>query len=683
MEILARAINTNGSQDPVKANKQIESFSFDDLPPSTGISSPSSTLQTSTSFVLRGSASDDNGVNAVSLYIHDLDTDTYLTEDGTVVDDYTTFRIDPDVPGAVNTTWQHEVTLPREGHWKIGAMAVDTAGQSDTRWAVAEYIVDSSGQPPTVTVAQPIAVTPPTTPPTLNMTPGGRVTFSGTATDDESLATVEVSLRNSTTRENLASDGSWGADVIQGWFKVSPANLNAASYNWSFMTPAALVPGSYTFQVRATDKQDLTTSSSLQGRVNINVTVPSDLPPNGLLNVTGNQVSDTLHLDLAGTATDDFGVSGVRVSILENDTDRYLRPNGTLAAGFGTINAVLATPGTTSTTWTLPVDLPINGDYSVTAYAVDGSNQIDPSTSGATARYAIYPGDLPPTLLPNLASPTEGTAFTESRIFVSGRAEDDIAMAEVEVAVVNSLGQYMSSSGSFGSSERWISAFLNSPGSLGSNYSYTTPVIPDGAYRVRVRPIDNHDHFPEYREVNVTVTGPTGNVAPVANGTVTCTANVCTFDGRGSTDENPSTLTYAWNFGNGRTGSGALPTNTYTSAGTFTPTLTVRDEYGLTSLMTLPPVTIVEPASNQPPTAVITTPTCLGLTCNFSGATSSDPNPTDTRTYLWNFGDGGSTSTSSAPSRTFATAGTYTVSLAVTDGWGKSHTTTRTVTVAP
>ncbi len=148
MEILARAVNTNGSQDPVKANKQIESFSFDDLPPSTGISSPSSTLQTSTSFVLRGSASDDNGVNAVSLYIHDLDTDTYLTEDGSVVDDYTTFRIDPDVPGAVSTTWQHEVTLPREGHWKIGAMAVDTAGQSDTRWAVAEYIVDSSGQPP-------------------------------------------------------------------------------------------------------------------------------------------------------------------------------------------------------------------------------------------------------------------------------------------------------------------------------------------------------------------------------------------------------------------------------------------------------------------------------------------------------------------------------------------------------
>ena len=42
--------------------------------------------------------------------------------------------IDPDDPGAISTTWQHEVDLPNEGNWKIGAMARDTAGQSDTRW---------------------------------------------------------------------------------------------------------------------------------------------------------------------------------------------------------------------------------------------------------------------------------------------------------------------------------------------------------------------------------------------------------------------------------------------------------------------------------------------------------------------------------------------------------------------
>ena len=257
------------------------------------------------------------------------------------------------------------------------------------------------------------------------------------------------------------------------------------------------------------------------GRVTINVAVPGDLAPDGLLNVTGTQVISTPGVNLAGTATDDQGVSAVRVAILENDTDRYLRANGTLSAGFGTINANLATPNATSTNWTLPVTLPTGGDYSVTAYAVDTVNQLD--ASPATARYQYYPGDLPPTLLPNLASPTDGTAFTESRIFVSGRAEDDIAIAEVEIAIVNSAGQYMSSSGTFSSSERWVTAFLNSPGSLGSNYSYTTPIIPDGEYQVRVRPIDNHDLSPEPRTVAVTVTAPAGNEAPVAVASVSCT----------------------------------------------------------------------------------------------------------------------------------------------------------------
>ncbi len=231
--VRARAVNTNGAQDPVKAEKKLESFSFDDLPPTTSISSPSSSLQTTTSFVLRGSASDDKGVNAVSLYIRNNDTNQYLTEDGDLVDGNTTFRIEPDNPGAVSTTWQYEVNLPSEGHWKVGAMAVDTIGQNDVRWDVRDFEVDSSGQAPTVTIAQPIAATPPVTPPTLTMSPGGRVTFTGNATDDDSLATVEVTLRNSSTRENLASDGTWGADVIQGWYKISPANLDQASYNWT------------------------------------------------------------------------------------------------------------------------------------------------------------------------------------------------------------------------------------------------------------------------------------------------------------------------------------------------------------------------------------------------------------------------------------------------------------------
>ena len=123
-----------------------------------------------------------------------------------------------------------------------------------------------------------------------------------------------------------------------------------------------------------------------------------------------------------------------------------------------------------------------------------------------------------------------------------------------------------------------------------------------------------------------------------------------------------------------------MPTHTYTSASTYTVTLTVRDEYGLTGTTTRT-VTITEPAGNAAPTPVINPPACTGLVCNLSGVGSADPNTGDTFTYLWNFGDGTATSTSSAMSHTFPSAGTWTVTLTVTDGWGKAASTTRQVTV--
>jgi PKD repeat protein len=74
-------------------------------------------------------------------------------------------------------------------------------------------------------------------------------------------------------------------------------------------------------------------------------------------------------------------------------------------------------------------------------------------------------------------------------------------------------------------------------------------------------------------------------------------------------------------------------------------------------------------------------PACTALVGNISGVGSADPNTGDTFSYLWNFGDGTPTSTSSAMSHTFPAAGSYTVTLTVTDGWGKAATTTRQVTV--
>ncbi|WFE59410.1 Ig-like domain-containing protein [Micromonospora sp. WMMD712] len=482
---------TSSETDATKAVKKIETFSFDDLPPTTKISAPAAGLLATKTFVATGTATDDKGVEALTYSFRTPDNH-YLQDDGTVAPVYNTFRTEPDVIGAVSTTWQVEVTLPTEGEWRMTATAIDTAGQADLKGEVRDWIIAEDGVAPTVAITAPAAMNPPTAAAPITVAPGSPVTFSGTASDDGTLKSVEVYLRNTTTRESLAADGTWGADAVAAYHRVSPTNLNAASYNWSFTT-ASLTPGIYDFRVRATDNLGLVTTNANLGKLSVTAQVPGDAFPNGKLNFTGtDQNVEQLHLDLAGTATDDKGVQAVRVALRDLDTGRYVQPNGTMAASFATVNATLAAPGAKSTAFTLSIDLPTKGEYSVEAWAVDTSGQQDSSTSGATAKYLVYPGDLDPRLEPSL-SPTNGAVFGDSRIVVTGRAVDDVGMSKVEVQIVNGAGQGMSSSGTFGGgSAPWIATFLTSPGSPGSNFAYTSPVVPAGSYTISVRAVDNY-----------------------------------------------------------------------------------------------------------------------------------------------------------------------------------------------
>ncbi len=80
--------------------------------------------------------------------------------------------------------------------------------------------------------------------------------------------------------------------------------------------------------------------------------------------------------------------------------------------------------------------------------------------------------------------------------------------------------------------------------------------------------------------------------------------------------------------------------------------------------------------ANRAPTAAVTANPTSGpspLTVDFDGSGSSDPDSGDTLTsYLWDFGDGSPTQTTTTPttSHTFSTNGTYTASLHVKDNHG-------------
>ncbi len=84
--------------------------------------------------------------------------------------------------------------------------------------------------------------------------------------------------------------------------------------------------------------------------------------------------------------------------------------------------------------------------------------------------------------------------------------------------------------------------------------------------------------------VSDSVTSPPTNQPPLArmsaspsSGTTPLTVH---FDGAGSSDPDGSIASYTWDFGDGSNGTGPMTDHTYSTAGTFTATLTVTDNQG-------------------------------------------------------------------------------------------------------
>ncbi len=119
------------------------------------------------------------------------------------------------------------------------------------------------------------------------------------------------------------------------------------------------------------------------------------------------------------------------------------------------------------------------------------------------------------------------------------------------------------------------------------------------------------------------------NRAPTASLTANPTSGalplLVAFDGRASSDPDGGGLTYDWNFGDGTAhATSATVSHSYTAAGQYTATLTVRDPQGATGT-----ASIMIHAGNRPPTVSITSPTAatrfrVGQTITLQGS-ATDP----------------------------------------------------------
>ena len=161
---------------------------------------------------------------------------------------------------------------------------------------------------------------------------------------------------------------------------------------------------------------------------------------------------------------------------------------------------------------------------------------------------------------------------------------------------------------------------------------------------------------------------------PVASFTFTTSFLEVTFTDTSSDDG--SIVSWAWDFGDGNTSTAQNPVHTYVTASTFTTTLTVTDDEGLSDTASQNVTVENAPPDPVPPVASFTVSTSF-LEAAFTDTSIDDGSIV---AWSWDFGDGNS-STEQNPTHTYAGAGTYTTTLTVTDDEGLTDTASQSVAV--
>ena len=201
--------------------------------------------------------------------------------------------------------------------------------------------------------------------------------------------------------------------------------------------------------------------------------------------------------------------------------------------------------------------------------------------------------------------------------------------------------------------------------------TYTT--TGDKTVTLTVRDTDNN-----VASDTVTITVHSAPVADAGSDQDVSVNKTVSFDGSGSSDPDGGNLIYSWNFGTDATpstGSGVMPSCTYSTTGAKTVTLTVTDDEGVSRSDTVTITVHSLPVAN----AGDDQGAVVGGTVSFDGSGSTGSN----LSYSWAFGTDATPATGSGvmPSCTYSTPGAKIVELTVTDAAGATASDTATVYV--
>lgn len=214
----------------------------------------------------------------------------------------------------------------------------------------------------------------------------------------------------------------------------------------------------------------------------------------------------------------------------------------------------------------------------------------------------------------------------------------------------------------------WSWNFGNGQTGAGSTASYTYSTA--GTYTITLTVNDN---LGATNSTSNSVTVSAATVLPVSAFTYSAVSLLVSFNGLSSHSANGNIASWSWNFGDGQTGSGTTANHQYGAAGTYQVSLTVIDNKNLQATSTQS-IQIVD----KPPIANFTYSIGNNNLLTFT-SNSSDPYGSIV-SYSWSFGDG-QTSGGVNTNHQYVMAGTYTVTLSVTDNYGGVGTQLQQITI--
>jgi len=460
---------------------------------------------------------------------------------------------------------------------------------------------------------------------TLVVTDNATLTASTSQTVHITDRPLIVSLTPSTTNsptgtlislEISASDPDGTVSTITvSWGDGTTHTLtgNATSDSHSYA-----LAGTYTVAVNATDNAGFTATASTTETV-------TDRPPSINFNQSQTTVPTGTTVSLTISASDpDGSATGLRVNW-----------------GDGTIHSLPATASSDNHAYALA------GSYTITVTATD-----DAGLTNSSQAIELVTDRAP--VVTFTASPT--TSPTLSTVTLTISAQDpDGSISQIRVA--------------------WGDGTVDSlPGNaVSDSHVYAAA----GTFAVYVNATDDAGLTVQSSNIVLTITDRLPVAVLNASTTLSQTLSNIGFNATGSFDPDGTIVGYAWNFGDGTSGSAFAITHSYSEEGNYTVVLAVTDNSGSVGF-----VSILVTIQDRAPTASFTfTPTnpLAGQVLGLDASSSYDSDGTVVG-FVWNFGDG-ATSNGINASHAYATNGTYTISLTVMDDDGVPGTSDTSIIV--